>query len=226
MRYKCTLAFLVILMLLLTACSKKQVPSESESLTLTENREEEKPKKGVIDTPAENRDAADAVSEESVSQPLVREGKEWKELREKAQENGCICSVAFLGTSLDLEEGMAGFLASEEAEQYLDAYPFIKEIPDEGRITHPDGGYEVYCIVPTDPEASVAVNTWEINEDNDFCGESGQVLYRSDCGDPILLLGNLSDIMPSLDVEIVDREGRVLSYQPFLADGLLPYRQN
>ena len=89
MRYKCTLAFLVILMLLLTACSKKQVPSESESLTLTENREEEKPKKGVIDTPAENRDAADAVSEESVSQPLVREGKEWKELREKAQENGC-----------------------------------------------------------------------------------------------------------------------------------------
>ena len=223
MRHKCTLAFFIILMLLLTACSKKQVPSESESLTLTESREEEKPKKGVIDTPAENRDAADAVSEESVSQPLVREGKEWKELREKAQENGCICSVAFLGTSLDLEEGMAGFLASEEAEQYLDAYPFIKEIPDEGRITHPDGGYEVYCIVPTDPEASVAVNTWEINEDNDFCGESGQVLYRSDCGDPILLLGNLSDIMPSLDVEIVDREGRVLSYQPFLSlyDGSL-----
>ena len=136
MRHKCTLAFFIILMLLLTACSKKQVPSESESLTLTESREEEKPKKGVIDTPAENRDAADAVSEESVSQPLVRAGKEWKELREKAQENGCICSVAFLGTSLDLEEGMAGFLASEEAEQYLDAYP-----GDTGRRSDPPSGW-------------------------------------------------------------------------------------
>lgn len=86
-----------------------------------------------------------------------------------------------------------------------------------------NGGYEVYCIVPTDPKASTAVNTWDINEDNDFLGESDQVLYRSDCGDPILLLGNLSDIMPSLDVEIVDSTGRSLSYQPslWLYDGSL-----
>ena len=67
------------------------------------------------------------------------------------------------------------------------------------------------------------LHTWDINEDNDFLGESDQVLYRSDCGDPILLLGNLSDIMPSLDVEIVDSTGRSLSYQPslWLYDGSL-----
>ena len=104
MKYKCTLAFWVILMLLLTACSKKQIPSENESLTFAESREEEKPQKGVMDIPAEKRDAADAVSEESLSRPLVREGKEWNKLREKAQENGCICSVAFLGTYLELED--------------------------------------------------------------------------------------------------------------------------
>ena len=130
------------------------------------------------------------------------------DLREGAQADGCICSVAFLGAALEPGEDIAAFLASEEAEQYLDAYPFIKEIPPERWIAHPEGGYEVYCIVPTDPKASTAVNTWDINEDNDFLGESDQVLYRSDCGDPILLLGNLSDIMPSLDVEIVDSTGR------------------
>ncbi len=40
--------------------------------------------------------------------------------------------------------------------------------------------------------------------------------YRSDCGDPILLLGNISDIMPSMDAEIVDSMGGSVSYQPFL----------
>ena len=129
MRYKCTLAFLVILMLLLTACSKKQVPSESESLTLTENRRKKSPKK-ALSIPLQRIVTLSMLSVRSQFSRWSEKEKQWKELREKAQENGCICSVAFLGTSLDLEEGMAGFLASEEAEQYLDAYPFIKEIPD------------------------------------------------------------------------------------------------
>ena len=59
-------------------------------------------------------------------------------LRAGAQAEGCICSVAFLGAALEPGEDLADFLASEEAAQYLDAYPFIREIPPDRWIIHPE----------------------------------------------------------------------------------------
>ena len=220
MKYRRIFALLFVLILSLTACGREQVPPGNGPL----DQDKKIPGKGAINTPTEDGGASGSAASEGAAAWLsVEGGKVLDDLREGAQADGCICSVAFLGAALEPGEDIAAFLASEEAEQYLDAYPFIKEIPPERWIAHPEGGYEVYCIVPTDPKASTAVNTWDINEDNDFLGESDQVLYRSDCGDPILLLGNLSDIMPSLDVEIVDSTGRSLSYQPslWLYDGSL-----
>ena len=198
MKYRCTFVLLPALLLFLTACGGKQVQS---------GKQVQPGKESML----------------SIQNRREKKSDKLDALRAGAQAEGCICSVAFLGAALETGEDIADFLASEEAAQYLDAYPFIREIPPDRWIIHPEGGYEVYCVVPTDPKASVAVNTWDINGANAFRGESGQVLYRSDCGDPILLLGNISDIMPSMDAEIVDSMGGSVSYQPFLSlyDGSL-----
>ncbi len=222
MKYRLMLAFL--LTLLLSACGREQERLGNGFPLPSESRNEKMTSKENFDTSTENSDISG--TDDSKKQPLrlsAEGGKVLNELRDGAQADSCICSVAFLGVALEPGEDIAGFLASKEAEQYLDAYPFIMEIPPERWITHPEGGYEVYCIVPTDPRASIAVNTWDINENNEFRGESSQVLYRSECGEPVLLLGNLSDIMPSLDVEIMDSNGEKLSYQPSLSlyDGSL-----
>ena len=136
-------------------------------------------------------------------------------MREGAQADGCICSVAFWAPPWSLGKGCCGLSGIRGGGAISDAYPFIKEIPPERWIAHPEGGYEVYCIVPTDQKLPQPSIHGDINEDNDFFswrkrpGTLPQRLWGS-----VLLLGNLSDIMPSLDVEIVDSTGGSLSYQP------------
>ena len=145
------------------------------------------------------------------SQPIALE-----QLRQIAAERGDICATAFLGyvNTTDLNAYIAQL---EDAK----TYPFLTEIPQEQIILHPNGGVELYCIIPTDPKASLSVNDWVYGED--FVGKAGDVLYRSESGEPILIQGNLSDAMPDIDVEIVDSAGEVLSYQPSLSlyDGSL-----
>ena len=139
-----------------------------------------------------------------------------EQLRQAAAEKGDICAAAFLGYADTAD--FAAYIAQLEETK---TYPFLTEIPQEQIILHPNGGTELYCIVPTDPKASLSVNDWVYGED--FVGKAGEVLYRSESGEPILLRGNLSDVMPDLDVEIVDSAGEALSYQPRLSlyDGSL-----
>ena len=92
----------------------------------------------------------------------------------------------------------------------------MKEIPESRYVSAPDGGYELYCIVPA-YGATLAVNEWVCNEGNGFVGENGQVLYRSDEADPILLFCNVSDIIPSTEVVITTRQGDVLDWNPCLS---------
>lgn len=142
-----------------------------------------------------------------------------EDLREIASANGYLCAAAFLGYSYDMD--IASFL--EEVD--LTDYPFLSEIPAENYVEQPDGGYEIYCIIPADPGSSLAVNEWIMDESNGFYGEPGQVLYRSESGEPILLRGNPSDIVPGTQVVVVDNAGEVLEWNPSLSlyDGSMMY---
>lgn len=132
-----------------------------------------------------------------------------QEVRSLAEANGDICSAILLGYSTNI----ASFLA----EMDLTDYPFISEIPKENYVELPDGGTEIYCIIPTDPSASLAVNEWVMDETNGFYGETGQVLYRSESGDPILLRANPSDVVPSTQVVIVNSAGESLDWNPSIS---------
>ena len=95
---------------------------------------------------------------------------------------------------------------------YMEAFPFIKDLPDE-QIVEIENGHELYFIFPTDPDASVAVNEYIVNETNGFYGEVGDVLYKSESGEPVLLRCNVSDVSHDSQVNIVDSQGRALSWE-------------
>lgn len=124
--------------------------------------------------------------------------------------------VAFLG---GLSEG------GQEAYDQLTAplledWPFLAGLDWEDAVVV--SGMEVYCLVPGDPESHVTVTQWLLNEaDGTF--RPGEVLYDSDRGDPVLLMGNESDIFPNLRVTVTEPGGQAFSYSPCLSlrDGTL-----
>ena len=67
-------------------------------------------------------------------------------------------------------------------------------------------------------DSSVAVNEFVFAESEDGISvETGEVYYRSDIGAPILLKCNVSDIVPSAVISIVDSNGNILEYSPSIS---------
>lgn len=81
--------------------------------------------------------------------------------------------------------------------------PFVCSIPEDRIIGEKYG--ELYCIVPLDPGASVAVN--KLTADN-------SVLYRSESGEPILIFCNGSETVPDTLVTVTDNDGNTVSWSP------------
>lgn len=132
---------------------------------------------------------------------------------EQLQQNGMIAGVAFLGyIDGPMGDGYRGFLAEEG---YLEEYPFIAEIPTDRYIE--TNGNELYCIVPADPGASVAVNEWIVTDGDPDNGQPGEVLYRSESGEPLLLLCNDEVLWSNLQINLVDETGYAVSFHPFVS---------
>lgn len=124
-------------------------------------------------------------------------------------------AVAYLGYGhLDPTDPFA--LMREQAAQLCDDLPFLLQIPKENVV----GTFgQLYSIIPLDENATVAVNGGEWNPDSGLY-EYRNVLYRSEKGEPILLLCNYSGMEPDVQVTITDSDGTVTVWQPSL-DGRL-----
>ena len=125
-------------------------------------------------------------------------------LREQMKNTNSIAAICLLGYYEGPTEDMM--------KSYSEAYPVFAEIPRERWVTAE--GYEYYCIVPCDEKASVTVNQWVVDESNDYMGEAAQELYRSESGEPIIVCGNISDIIPNLRVTITAPDGANLEFNP------------
>lgn len=112
-------------------------------------------------------------------------------LKDTTVENGKTFAVAYLGYNEDIDS----LLESSELEKYRENYSFLWNIPKENYVINQ--GDEIYCIVPTDLVKSILVNEWIIE---DSLSKVGKELYNSNSPSPILLKGNVSDIMPNLQV--------------------------
>ena len=101
-------------------------------------------------------------------------------------------------------------------------YTFVRNIPQE-RVVGDSGS--LFCVVPRDPDATVAVNRVRWNEAKGGY-ETLEVLYRSESGDPILLfVSNDLGTVPTDTTELLltDSHPDTLSWLPTTGEVSLPY---
>ena len=98
------------------------------------------------------------------------------------------------------------------APQLCDNLPFLLQISAEN-VVGTDGN--LFCIVPADENSTVAVN-WTPWDEATKTYKDAEVLYRSETGDPFLLLTtNTSDCVET-EVVITDSQGNVTIWYPFI----------
>lgn len=124
-----------------------------------------------------------------------------------------IMAVADFGfPELSSEADVMNYLL-DEYPSWMNEMDFIGRIPPERFVRACDweAWGQLLCIVPRDPAATVCVNL--------ACWDEGvlvseEVLYRSESGDPILLLTDLTEYALTT-VIVMDSDGRGVSWSPY-----------
>lgn len=194
-----TVALLVLLgILVTTGCSKKtkkELPIPNITLPSTEAIQETEP---------------EPTQEVSQDASLVS-------LRQAMVETPQAFAVAYFGCpeSTDPDVQADPFAIMQENAYWLcEDMPFLMEIPQD-RIVGTSG--ELYCIVPLDETATVAVSKGPWDDENaQFIYDD--ILYSSESGEPILLFCNGSGWEPDTQVLITDSNGTVTTWYPQLDD--------
>lgn len=111
---------------------------------------------------------------------------------------------------------------NDTAPELCAQYPFVRNIPQE-RVVDDSGS--LFCVVPRDPNATVAVNRARWNEAKGGY-ENVEVLYRSESGEPILLfvscdLGKTP--FETTELLLTDSHSDTLSWYPVPGMVALPY---
>ena len=166
--------------------------------------------------PETDREAPETQPAQDTLSPEAETALGW--LRDRIDFPATMFGAAYLGYVGGLfEDGFeAGFPAWlwETNEAMLRVYPFIAEI-DENHILGRAG--HLYCIVPVDENATVAVNRVQRNEKTQT-DEVTEVLYRSESGEPVLLFANLDGVAYEADTQvfITDNNGNTCEWEPSL----------
>lgn len=90
--------------------------------------------------------------------------------------------------------------------------PFLQQIPEQNTLGT-DG--HLFCIVPTDENATVSV-TWSQWDEATETYADEILLYRSETGDPILLMTTNTGWCMETQVTITDSSGDVTIWCPFI----------
>ena len=223
--HKQVLALLLALVLLLSLCAcaqKAQRESNKPKRTTTPDKEasEKQPEETVSQSDMNDRTSRDkAADTPPVQYTFSQEAAAslgW--LRDRIDFPMTMFGAAYLGYVGGLfDEGFeAGFPAwlRETNEALLLEYPFIAEIDEEHII---GGAGHLYCIVPVDENATVAINRVQWNEKTQT-DEVTEVLYRSESGEPVLLFANLDSVAYEADTQvfITDNNGNTCEWYPSL----------
>ena len=226
------LALLLALGLLLSlcACGQKEqtVPDEPKMSTdkvdfptkADKKKPERQPEESISQSDMSDRVSRDEATEtQPVQYGFSQEAETslgW--LRDRIDVTGVMFGAAYLGYVGGLfdegfEEGFPAWLW-ETNEAMLLKYPFIAEIDEEHII---GGAGHLYCIVPVDENATLAINRVQWNAQTQQ-EEVTEVLYRSETGEPVLLFANLDGVAYEADTQvfITDNNGNSCEWYPSL----------
>lgn len=102
----------------------------------------------------------------------------------------------------------------DEFPKWMEEHDFIGEIPEERIVI--TCGYDTWanllCIVPKDPQSTVCVEVKQTMDAEPYT--KSDVVYRSESGEPILLLANITEDTSVL-VTVTDSEGKGISWVPY-----------
>ena len=225
-------ALLLALVLLLSLCAcaqKAQTESDEQKMSADKvdfptkadkKTPEKQPEEAILQNDMSDRASRDeAVDTQSVQYAFSQEAEAslgW--LRDRIDFPTTMFGAAYLGYVGGLfEEGFErGFAAWlwETNEAMLRKYPFIAEIDAEHII---GGAGYLYCIVPVDENATLAINRVQWNAQTQQ-EEVTEVLYRSETGEPVLLFANLDGVAYEADTQvfITDNNGNTCEWYPSL----------
>ena len=102
----------------------------------------------------------------------------------------------------------------EEYPRWTQANAFIRDMPQQRIVIacSEDAWAQLLCIVPKDPASSVSVEVVRYLETPPYT--QTEEVYRSETGEPILLLAEISDSV-DVSVTVTDSQGRGLSWMPY-----------
>lgn len=213
---KRVIAFLMALVLMLSLCACAQEPqtgtgsgrtdisADDEALPVMPDGKRPEKQHSVIGQ-SEEHPVQTAFSEEAA------QSVDW--LRDRMDFPQTMFGAAYLGYT---GEAADGDWLLEADQTMLKEYPFISEIDAEHTIGSDD---YLFCLLPLDENATVSVNLvqWNTRSENE---EVIEVLYRSESGDPVLLLADCGDDVlvdkPYMQVQLVDNAGNSCQWYPQL----------
>ena len=139
-------------------------------------------------------------------------------VRRQITENGDICAIGYLGYFDGTYEELGKYFYYLGI---LQEYDFLIDVDKEHFIDQE--GYELYLVVPQTEESSLIINDYVLNEIEPVEAGPGVELGRFFDGQPVLLRGNISEVIPNLYFEAENPDGTFIAYNPSLSlrDGSL-----
>ena len=162
------------------------------------------------DSSAESTVPAETVTAEHDAAPVLPEAS-LTSLRQAMVGTPQLFAVAYFGFHAT-QDGLLPVdpfaVMKENAPGLCKNLPFLLEIPEDRIIG--EGG-DLFCIVPLDEDATVAVSKGYWDEENQQYIYD-DILYSSAAGDPILLFCNNAGWEPDIQVYISGESGEVFWY--------------
>ena len=164
---------------------------------------------------SKNKLDGDGMTASSTQEQEYEEPEDVTYMRLLAGEDEYRACVLYLGGSYEVTTDAQKVLDGQT--NLRDLWSFVYDIPQDHWVVAPDGGCDLYCIFPQDPDATLFVYETSLTDDAENPLQRGKQLYYSEDGQPILLLCNISDIAPNTEVELYPSTGEELVFSPFLS---------
>lgn len=194
----------VCMLLCLAACGGEPAPT-------TETTEPVASTEGKTPETTEPTAASDVPTTEEPTVPTEKqEDPSLLVFRQSMVETPQLFAAAYFGYVPQDADPFA--IMQEAAPQLCQDLPFLLTIREENVIG--TIGY-LFCLVPADETATVAVNRSPWNPETESY-EAPEVLYRSESGDPILVMCPNEDWIPDTEVTVTDSSGAVAVWSPYL----------
>ena len=164
---------------------------------------------------SKNKLDGDGMTAPSTQEQDYEEPEDVTYMRLLAGEDEYRACVLYLGGSYEITTNVQQVLDSQTDLREL--WGFVYDIPQDHWVVAPDGGCDLYCIFPQDPDATLFVYETSLTDDAENPLQRGKQLYYCEDGQPILLLCNGSREDTDTMVTVYCSTGRPLDWTPQLS---------